>query len=104
MAKTVAAWEKALEGGIEWEGQQIIRCMQTTLTGHDGRYQRSGGSDRSCLIGIEFLASYYPEFAKEPKVNTVGAVLAMLQDEYSSWRSKFELHPKAAESGKTELR
>ena len=56
------------------------------------------------LIGIEFLASYYPEFAKEPKVNTVGAVLAMLQDEYSLWRSKFELHPKAAESGKTELR
>jgi hypothetical protein len=56
------------------------------------------------LIGIEFLASYYPDFAKEPKVNTVGAVLAMLQDEYSLWRSKFELHPKAAESGKTELR
>jgi hypothetical protein len=102
MAKTVATWEKALEGGIEWEGQKIIRCMRTALRGGDGRYQAGSGS--SCLIGIEFLALWYPEFRKEPKVNTVGAVLAMLQDEYSLWRSKFELHPKAAESEKTELR
>jgi hypothetical protein len=50
MAKTVAAWEKALEGGIEWEGQITIRCMQTALTGADGRYQGGGYKDRSCLI------------------------------------------------------
>ena len=75
--------------------------MRTALAGGDGRKQSAGSS---CLIGIEFLTLWYPEFRKEPKVNTVGPVLAMLQDEYSLWRSKFELHPKAAESGKTELR
>jgi hypothetical protein len=41
---------------------------------------------------------------KPPKTNTVGAVLKLPQDEHSKWRSKFELHPKAAESENTELR
>jgi hypothetical protein len=61
--------------------------MRTALAGGDGRKQSTGSS---CLIGIEFLALWYPEFWKEPKVNTVGPVLAMLQDEYSIWRSKLK--------------
>jgi hypothetical protein len=80
------------------------KCNPADAKPFSARYQGGETKDRSCLIGIEFLALWYPEFKKEPKIYAVGAVLAMLRDEYSLWRSTFELHPKAAESEKTELR